>query len=824
MLDDLVSDIVHVSKSAAKDLETAQVQDGAPSHHEAIAKLTKLRNYALELYRREHAYPQGDKLRPGHTEHGEGAQDSVVVLSALGMIPKLKPVYTSMQRDVTAGSTVKLPGDFQLPHGVSITRVQQTMPMSTENNSRPLTLGDLFPSPRNLPPLQPPKATKNTTKSNVLTFYHPELTEKSKYRANTYFSQEVTAGQWLDYSNATPTMPGKTKQRERAQSLAGVKPSSMELEMSEMEALFRGAFSSFAPCKDDSAAIVPSGQLSRMWWQRVGRLNLEKMLNAEASDVEAEEGETGDDQIVAVDEEAIEATIKNWDEAMVDPSLDQVLGKKSDQDLEVDDLLEEVSDLIETLASYQRNRNLTVPTSQDRYSTDPVNGDLLRNGNASQQPGEEEMATYQALKAQLSLIIKTLPPYAVARLNSDRLEELNVSTKIEIRTDEHNGVMEDDEPSRLARQNAQAAVSTNQRPAHRTPSVSATAQYASPQYGAPQYAGMNRSGSNAQHYPQTPVRQPPHNMYGQRPPSAVPVPQPHQASQRPAPPQQYRPQSFGGYAAQLAKHQGPHAHSPMPQYQGAPSPSQSRMSPHQPGYSNLPQAGTPNQRFASGYPTNFAQHQHMHTQHQQHPSPAQHHVQHPQAAPHHPSQPGYPPYANGGQMARNMSPQVPGAHGYGLSAQQQHATRPAYGSPNPGMMSNTTQRHYSTPGGLSLGANSSLAGYHTVMPEVQQRQVMEQARARLGAQQSATGHMGKVAQGEIAGLAGIGLGGPVDINKIAAQRAMQVSSGMSPNSRPSVPGPVNGTTHGPQPVPSPAPAHANSASSATGTSFQPPHP
>ncbi|KAH8880376.1 hypothetical protein GQ53DRAFT_543802 [Thozetella sp. PMI_491] len=838
ILDDLVSDVVEVTKALLKDSASPQLKDGTCADRDTVFKLTNFQSKILELYRRELAYPQTDKTLTGRSDlqHGDPAGvNDAFVLSAYGMIPKLKPVYSSLQRAVTSDIPLKPLSDTSLPNGVAITRLRQTMPASTDKNGRPLTLGDLFPSPRNLPPLQPPKATKNTTKNNVLTFYHPELTEKSKYRPNTYFSQEVTTGHWLDYSNATPTMHGKTKQRERAQSLAGVKPSSIELEMSEMEALFRGAFSSFAPSKDDSAAIVPSGQVSRMWWQRVGRLNLEKMIDAEAPEEEAEDGESGPVQD-EIDEELVKSAIENWDDAMVDPTLDQALGNKAEEDKEVDDLLEEVSDLIETLASYQRNRNLTLPTSQDRYSADPVNGDLLRNGNASHQPGDEELATYQALKAQLSLIIKTLPPYAVARLNSDKLEDLNVSSRIEIRTDEYRGVMEDDEPARLAKQNAQAAASTNQRSAHRTPSVPSPAPYASPQYGTPQYAGMNRPMPNAQHYPQTPVRAQAPNMYTQRPPSAVPISQPHQAQPRPPPPQQYRPASFGGYAAQLAKHQGPHGHSPMPQYQGTPSPGPARMSPHQPGYANLPQAGTPNQRYPpSGYPGNYPQHQQMHPQHhQQHPQHPpqhpQHHVQHPQHAQHaqhHAPPANYSPYTNGGQMPRTMSPQMPQAHGYGpsqsLPQHQQHAPRPPYGSPAAGMMPGPAQRHYSGPAGMPPGANPGLTGYHTVMPEVQQRQVMEQARARLGAQQSATGHMGKVTQGEIAGLAGIGLGGPVDINKIAAQRAMQVGNTMSPNARPPMASPVNGTAHGPPPSPSPVSVHANSASPVAGVGFQPPH-
>lgn len=56
------------------------------------------------------------------------------------------------------------------------------------------------------------------------------------------------------------------------------------------------------------------------------------------------------------------------------------------------------------------------------------------------------------------------------------------------------------------------------------------------------------------------------------------------------------------------------------------------------------------------------------------------------------------------------------------------------------------------------------------MPEVQQRQVMEQARARADAEQRASGHMGKVTQGEVVGLAGIGLAGHMDVHKVAAAK------------------------------------------------------
>lgn len=99
------------------------------------------------------------------------------------------------------------------------------------------------------------------------------------------------------------------------------------------------------------------------------------------------------------------------------------------------------------------------------------------------------------------------------------------------------------------------------------------------------------------------------------------------------------------------------------------------------------------------------------------------------------------------------------------------------------------------PGGNRTPSN--LTGFATVMPEVQQRQVMEQARARADAEQRASGHMGKVTQGEVVGLAGIGLGGHMDVHKVAAAK-MQMGNHHSMSPSPKVPmqhggpSPVNG--------------------------------
>ncbi|KAK0611528.1 hypothetical protein B0T14DRAFT_571413 [Immersiella caudata] len=830
----LFRDFDQITKAHIKGLEASGPGADGDADDDATDKVKAFRSKAFELWRRELAYPNVPRFSAKGNASLSTNSPEGYVLTTVGAAPTLRPLFTSL-RHPTPTAIAKPLGDEALPNGVSLTQILPEVTASSDKPGR--TLGELFPSPRNLPPLQPPKAPKPTTKGNTLTFYHPELTEKSKYRTGTYFSQVMSAGHWLDYSNATPTTHAKSKQRERAQSLAGHKPSSVELEMSEMEALFRGAFSSFAPSKDDSAAIIPSRQVGGVWWTRVGQKYFNKLVESEALGEDSEDIDAPELMDVAdFDEDRVKEIIDNWDDSLVDPSLDEVLGKKSDVDKDTDDLLEEVSDLIETLLSYQRNRNLTLPTSQDRYSTDPNNGDMLRNGNSSHQPSEEEVQTYQALKAQLSLIINQLPPFAVTRLNSDKLEELSVSTKIEVRTDEYRGVMEEDEPARLARQAAQAAASSSQRQQHRSSSAASPSPYANQQYPG-HFVPNARPVANAQHFPQTPSRPQVPNVYQQRPPATapVPIPQPqHYGHQRPQPTPQFRPQPAHGYAPQLAKAQTPYGHSNMAPY--AASPTQPQRMPQHPNY-NMAPAPSPNHRYPPGYQPGYQQpHQPAHPQHMQlHPQHPPQHGQHspmpqhpqavqmqsqmmahsPQAAPiniqqhgpphsqQHPQQPGFAPYANGGQpMPRTISPQVPHvAHGYGQSPtppQQHHQMgRPPYGSP--GMPPNAMSRQYSQGQQAGMvphgGRSSSLTGgFATTMPESQQRQVMEQARARADAEQRA-----------VVGLAGIGLGGTFDVNKVAAAKMQMGANNMSPSPRP----PMHNVNGAGQPVPSLSPSMAH---------------
>ncbi|KAL5597486.1 hypothetical protein FOBRF1_011279 [Fusarium oxysporum] len=628
-LDQVANDLVSALQAALKDIKTKPADDEKQATNEELrAQISDFKEKALQLLRREKAYPKtsADPLAveaklPPSPQKGE------LVLSLVAYAPQERRLFSSLP----ISDEAKL-RDVPLPQGMSLTHVMPTTP-----HERTQTLGDLFSSPKNLPPLQPPKQPKTQAKGNVLDFYRPELTDTSKFRNASYFTTKLTAGCYLDYSNATPSSQTITKQRERAQSLAGKRPSTTELELHEMESLFRGAFSSFAPCKDDSGAVVPSSVAGRMWWQRSGHRSFQNMIEVEYyggadSDEKAEKDEAMD-----IDEKAIQEAIDSWDESVVDPSLEEALGtKRADEEKEVDEILEEVSDMIETLSSYQRIRNLNLPNSQNRSSSDPVNGDMLATPGPT--PSEGEQATYEMLKAQLALIIKTLPPYAVAKLNGDQLEDLLISTKVQVQTDKYKGVMEEDEAGVQARLRAQqqAAQANARPPPQRTPSVSGVSYgHHTPQT---QYATPQRTPSmqQQQYYRPGPT------------PGFTPAPRPMPAQPRPPQPNQYsRPNGYPAqYATQVAKAQTPYGHQNMPQYASQPRPQFGQMQAQQ---------GTPNARFAfqPGYPQQ-------------------------QAAT--PSQPNFGAYTNGQAVPqRTMSPQV-NRQAYSASPNVQQP--PRYGTPN----------------------------------------------------------------------------------------------------------------------------------------------
>lgn len=738
-LEEMAADLLAVIKASLAEVEAGKSEDDEKAREKKVDDIRHFKEKAMDLFYREKMYPQiaSSVDRADDDVPGKGE----VVLSLVGFAPSERRLFSSMPLAKDVDVT-----EHQLPHGMTYTHI---MPSSSMAQEKAQTLGEVFSSPRALPTLQAPKQPKTQAKGNVLDLYYPELTDKSPYRAGSYFSQKMSTGHFLDYTNATPLPSAKTKQRERAQSLAGKKPSTNQLEASELESLFRGAFSSFAPCKDDSSALVSSGVAGRMWWQRAGQRNFQRMVEVEYYD-DDESLRPKEPSAVDIDEAAIQDSIDNWDDSIVDPTLAEAMGAKpDDRDKEADEILEEVSDLIETLASYQRIRNLNLPNSQNRQTSDPVNGDML--ANSGPEPTEEEVETYEVLKAQLALIIKTLPPYAVAKLNGDQLDDLLISTKVQIQSDNYKGTMEEDEAGVQARLRAQQQQQAQQalphaavRPptAQRTPSVSYGKPYQAPnQYGTP----TRTPSANQQQYYR-------HGSFGggyQQPQGMPPAVQQHH---RPQFPQQYSrpPNGFPSqYATQLAKTQTPYGHQNM-----AHGANQPRVQyPHQQG------TPTQQQRYPPNYPQGYPQ----------------------QGAPSTPAQGAYPPqqapYTNGAATGppRTMSPQMsrqnfsPSPHqGQRYGVPQQQSTMQSQMGRFPAVQ--TPGQHQAVPQQAPQNT-ANIGGFATTIPEAQQQRILEQAKARVAAQERTAMFGDKISSAQSPAT-----GTPtMDVNRLAAARASLAS-------------------------------------------------
>lgn len=746
-----------------------------------------------------------------------------MVLSVYGEAPRNRQLYSSLQQRVPTPDNPN--GAVQplrrggLPQGIrTVKAVPFSFPSAVEKDKKSKTLGELFPAPRNLPSLQPPKAPKSTTKGVQVGWHRPELTEKSKYRTGSYFGQPLSTGRWLDYSQAAPPSQIIPKERERAMSLAGTKPSSDDLDKTEMESLFRGAFSSFAPSKDDSAAMISSGMISQtMWWQKYGRRSFDRLVESEIAEESAEEAIKEED--VDLDDALLQEAIENWDDR-VDPNLEDMCNpQKSKEEQDADDILQDVSDMIQTLVSFQKNRNLTLPSAanQSRYSADPAHSDMLTSGTPA-QPSEEETLTYETLKAQLVLVIQMLPPYAVSRLNSDKLEELNISTKLEVRADEYQGVMEEDEAAARARAAAQQASSATRTPSHRSSSSSGGLPYGA-QYGAANRAPMPTPGYYGAQTPARPpsVARPTPGMPPSYPPQARP---PSNAGYRPPP---------NGYAAganfvpQMPRGQPPYGQQPPPPNAYAATPPPNRP-PYQqpPPYHNMPNNANTPPRYA-GQPAQAPHYpQSGYPQHQQ-----------PPGTPSHP--PPYNPYTNGapGMPPRTVSPQV--AHQQPQYMQQQQPppqgfnpnatpTRP----PQYGAQPTPVQQRYYPPTGTpqavpphaqqgnpAQGPHNPQQGssFQTSLQPHQVQQAMDQAKARFNAHTKAQDGIRPPmpAQGQQpaapVGLGGIGLGGvrpnmpgAVNYNTPSPSPKPQTHSPAMPAMQVMPQAPMNGTPGGPPPA------------------------
>ena len=396
------------------------------------------------------------------------SRDNVLSLFGQAEYRPAKQLFSSARK----GDGLQQPlSDLTLPNGISTTKV---IPQHSINEGqKPPTLKETFAPPVALPSLPIPKQSRHTsTRSSSVNWYNPaeaDSTKKTTSRRESFTTQPLSTGQWLSY-NVAPSPAqlaspeSKRKQRDRALSFGEPQSSiSPEVTVAHNEAkenaLFRSVYSSFAPDRDDSGAMIPEQQKNRLWWAKYGESRYCEILDArDTLNDGLDEGDTNGTVADEINEEELQEAIMNWKPEEAPRSMPSQDDDTEAPKKDADELLHEISDLLETLNSHQRVRNLTL-TANSRQSQ--------QSGTATAGPtipSEVEIDVYETLKDQLTLIVSTLPPYMLAKLDGDKLNALKISTKIPIEIRNSKGTMEEGEiaaAARAARVPAPAATSTS---------------------------------------------------------------------------------------------------------------------------------------------------------------------------------------------------------------------------------------------------------------------------------------------------------------------------------------------------------------------------
>ncbi|KAB8532539.1 hypothetical protein FH972_025484 [Carpinus fangiana] len=415
-----------------------------------------------------------DQTRPSDVDHA--IESGKTVLTLYGNAQGHKQLFSSLQRPLA--QSPNRPGDSSqtaleqpviplrengLPNNIFSTKVVPVAAEDVASTRKGLTFGDVFATPPSIPQLQPPKSRNGQARGDSLSWAKDKPAQETRRLGHTF--EKLPAGQWLGYGGVVqtqePTSPeAKRKRRDRALStgeavLAPSESAKAAQMQAKEDALFRSAYSSFAPSRDNGGVLISEEDKSQIWWERHGRDYFDQLF-AYPLDGVVEGDPTLHYISEAYDEEAdIAQAIQEFEPADFEASLSIA----SREDRETEEILSEISEMLETLHSHQRIRNLSL-SGNPKSSISPSTSLNDLTGTPS-TPSTAEMLLHDTLKQQLALMISMLPPYAVCKLNGNQMEELYISRHLPFEDSDYRGVMDEDQASRLARQAAlQAAVGT----------------------------------------------------------------------------------------------------------------------------------------------------------------------------------------------------------------------------------------------------------------------------------------------------------------------------------------------------------------------------
>lgn len=484
-----------------------------------VTEVVEKESRLVEEHTRKHVKLEKEDsgLTNGHVTGNGSNTKAGTVLTLFGNAPGPRQLFSSMQSGPTtvkhAAIKSELPvEEMPLPNGISATKV---MPVSAQEATQAPTFEEAFPPPYNLPALNPPKSHKRpTTRETSVTWEFKDPVQRNKKGG--YTVQPLTTGGWLGYGGIDGGDPNSSrerrKERTRALSSSGetaerpAKAVSEDALIKEEEALFRRAYSSFAPSYDNSNAVVSEDTKNMVWWHKVGNKRFDDTFAIDPALLDADERSAPPPPAfkdAPINDEALDQAMQELDElAEVDFTPEPAKSKT-----EVEQVLQEISELLETLASHQRIRNATLATSNAgaRTPLSPAPSAGSKIGRPD-EPSDEEQATYNSLRRELAYLILKLPPYAIAKLDGDQLADLGVSKLITYQMKDTKGAMEEDLVTRQAKM---AALATASSVASLTrPNSSAGQHYNTTAQRTPAIGQAANTRYGQQYAPRTPAAQP----------------------------------------------------------------------------------------------------------------------------------------------------------------------------------------------------------------------------------------------------------------------------------------------------------------------------
>ncbi|PYH92751.1 hypothetical protein BO71DRAFT_329316 [Aspergillus ellipticus CBS 707.79] len=506
------------------------------------------------------------------------ARSEGVALTLFGNPANPRQLYSSLQKtvkvpmpsdDPNTDKIVEVQMDLPetgLPNGITATKVQISDSEAASKDPK-RTFGEVFAPRSTLPQLEAPRKARTSTRNTNNGWVDPFETI-TNYKAflgdrNNYCLAPLPSGQWLQYGGVTSS-PASYSRRQKQQSSQQQEEEQHHddsaLGPDEDASLLQGVYSSFAPSFDSSGAVVQLDSKDLVWWSKRGARRLNTLLSIPLQEEDPEESiKVQPGNIGELDESTLEEMVKTFnpedfaDNIKTDKSPEE---KEDEEARELDEVLRDVSELLETLSSYQRIRSLE-PATSGAQSTDPKETTTSDVGGPD-APSEAERSVYETLRSSLATLVSTLPPYAVAKLDGDQLADLNISQKILLENPDYAGTMEKDE---YALQQERAMAMGMPGGANRTSTPSRTGSFQAPPYNQRAFAANTRAP------PQAPPFQTPQPYYPGRQNSAAaapysPAPQAFAGARPPSTPQQ-RPGYFPGYAQPTPYSQG----GAVPQYQ-----------------------------------------------------------------------------------------------------------------------------------------------------------------------------------------------------------------------------------------------------------------